>query len=62
MTETAAHSSQQPFEPPLTTLGKYCPSCHSVYLPPEAEANYWRQNAPVASTTKLAQATVQQEG
>lgn len=40
MTETAAHSSQQPFEPPLTTLGKYCPSCHSVYLPPEAEANY----------------------
>jgi putative transposase len=33
------------------------------YIPPaEAEANYWRQHAPVASTTKLAQATVQQEG
>jgi putative transposase len=28
------------------------------YIPPaEAEANYWRQHAPVASTTKLAQAT-----
>jgi putative transposase len=33
------------------------------YIPPaEAEANYWRQNAPVASTTKLAQAAAQQEG
>jgi len=40
MTETAAHSSHPAFDPPRTTLGKYCPSCHSIYLPPEAEANF----------------------
>ena len=40
MTDTAAHSSPRPFEPPLTTQGKYCPSCHSVYVTPEAEANF----------------------
>ena len=40
MTDTAAHRSPQPFDPPLTTQGKYCPSCHSVYVAPEAEANF----------------------
>ena len=33
------------------------------YIPPaEAEANYWRQNAPASSTTKSARAAAQQEG
>ena len=33
------------------------------YIPPaEAEANYWRQNAPASSTTKPARAAAQQEG
>ena len=33
------------------------------YIPPaEAEANYWRQNAPASSTTKAARAAAQQEG
>ncbi len=40
MTETAAHSALPTSDPPLTTVGKYCPSCHAVYLPPDAEANF----------------------
>ncbi len=40
MTETSAHSALATSEPPMTTLGKYCPSCHAVYLPPDAEANF----------------------
>ncbi len=33
------------------------------YIPPaEAEANYWKQNAPASSTTKAARAAAQQEG
>ncbi|HNI58407.1 MAG TPA: protein kinase [Pseudomonadota bacterium] len=40
MTETAAHNVAQNFDPPPTVLGKYCPSCHSVYLPPDGDANF----------------------
>jgi hypothetical protein len=43
-------------------VAQFSVSANSYIPPAEAEANYWRQNAPVASTTKLAQAAVQQEG
>lgn len=40
MTDSDAQGSNRQFEPPHTTPGKYCPSCHRIYIAPEAEANF----------------------
>lgn len=40
MTNAQGHAKTTATEAPQTTSGKYCPSCHSVYLPTETEANF----------------------
>lgn len=40
MTASDDLGANRRFEPPHTTPGKYCPSCHRIYIAPEAEANF----------------------
>jgi serine/threonine protein kinase len=54
MTDSDEPGSNRQFEPPHTTLGKYCPSCHRIYVAPESDANFCaKDGAPLVANQRI---------